>query len=502
MRDPFKTNTNKQLVREAQFGFTVIGLLVATLIYVAWFRLSGIHDMTPAHIRDAPVATQVFPNSPNYDRETNQMVTQNSASPVTNSHFKHGMPQAALVEVPREMMLDSQRTARSLSDMAVSVDKSVNKVASMIRTPTKNMNPAKPISEKPVIITASTGSGDSGFKVTRPPARVASGITFLKPLPKTNPAKAKTAKAKTVEPPALPKVAPTSHDGANDFKPLVKEIGTFPNSMPRQIVPEPMEPKVLAEPKIEKPVSVKPAVAIPAISAPKISAPFTLDAIKPKADKSPEQPAVIKATDQTFVPSRPKFPQQPLPSLRPTVAEKEDVQPKSEVAKLEVASSGFVKTVSFETATWEVKKGDSFWSIAQSNYGDGRFFRALYEQNRRAVPGFEDLTEGTELSIPSQADLIRRYPMLCPSDAVHKDDPWRATPDHLMKDLTDECESDLDQRLYETKAKDTLFEVARRQLGQASRYVELIELNRFQIDKDATHETQLPAGIQLIIPEN
>ena len=166
-----------------------------------------------------------------------------------------------------------------------------------------------------------------------------------------------------------------------------------------------------------------------------------------------------------------------------------------------VDSSGVVKTVSYEKTTWTVKKGDSFWSIAQANYGDGRFFRALYEQNRRSVPGFENLTEGTEIDLPSADQLIQKYPGLCPSDAVRKNDLYRETPDHVMKDLSKACDDDLDQRFYETKTGDTLFDVARKQLGQASRYVELIDLNKFRIDSDVTPESELPSGIKLLLPK-
>jgi hypothetical protein len=69
-----------------------------------------------------------------------------------------------------------------------------------------------------------------------------------------------------------------------------------------------------------------------------------------------------------------------------------------------------------------------------------------------------------------------------------------------MDDLTEACEADLDQRLYETKAGDTLFGIARQQLGQASRYVELLKLNQYRIDGDLNHESKLPPGTQLLLP--
>ena len=58
-----------------------------------------------------------------------------------------------------------------------------------------------------------------------------------------------------------------------------------------------------------------------------------------------------------------------------------------------------------------------------------------------------------------------------------------------------------DQRLYVTKPGDTLFKVARTELKQASRYVELIKLNEFRIDSNVTSESELPSGIQLLLPK-
>ena len=83
---------------------------------------------------------------------------------------------------------------------------------------------------------------------------------------------------------------------------------------------------------------------------------------------------------------------------------------------------------------------------------------------------------------------------------IRKDDQGKETPDDLMKGLTDQFKTDPNQRLYETKAKDTLFEIARRKLGQASRYVELIELNQNLFDNKMTHDSELPPGTQLLLP--
>jgi len=59
MRDPFKQNTQSQLIREAQFAFIVIGLLLCVLVYVAFHRVSGRKFHFRQIAQSAPVAQQV-----------------------------------------------------------------------------------------------------------------------------------------------------------------------------------------------------------------------------------------------------------------------------------------------------------------------------------------------------------------------------------------------------------------------------------------------------------
>lgn len=499
MRDPFKPNSNKQLVREAQFGFTVIGLLVAMLIYVAWFRLNG-EDATPEHIRSAPVAMQVFPSSPNYDRETHTMrspeqnafaassikPTQNASTsvPVTPPQTEKSNP--AFVSVPKKIMDESNRTARSLQNAAESIEQTASRVATLT-SPPKTKKPFGLVSNP-----AANSASDSGFKILKKP-ELDSGPTNLSgkalsagSLPKTNTAPfpkppSTTSRFNTGNRLGQPAVKTPVLSKPNDFKTATTEASNgfkpnittpFSGLLPPQsklpkIVPPKVEPEKIVQPEKTEPLKIEPSKPFSTFGQPQKSA--EPDAAEPDA----------------AIPRLPKLPEQSLNDLRSP----------------ETSSEPEIKTVAFENATWDVKKGDSFWSIAQSNYGDGRFFRALYEQNRRSVPGFENLTEGVSLELPTADQLVKRYPDLCPSDAVRKNDPWRGTPDDLMEELTDGCEHDLDRRLYETKPGDTLFKVARRQLGQASRYVELIELNEFRLDSNVTHESELPSGIQLLLPK-
>ncbi|MEI6239706.1 MAG: hypothetical protein WCR51_04915 [Planctomycetia bacterium] len=57
--------------------------------------------------------------------------------------------------------------------------------------------------------------------------------------------------------------------------------------------------------------------------------------------------------------------------------------------------------------------GDTWWSIAERAYGDGRLYRALFAWNRRLDPRVST-TPGTRLEIPPQPRLAAAWPTLMP----------------------------------------------------------------------------------------
>ncbi len=126
--------------------------------------------------------------------------------------------------------------------------------------------------------------------------------------------------------------------------------------------------------------------------------------------------------------------------------------------------------------------GDSFWLIAQRVYGDGRLFNALYEFNRNQVKTFNDVPVGTRISTPSIAELQQKWPQLCPRDS-------------LFTAKNTEAAS-----IYTSLEGDTLFDIARDQLGQASRYMEIMQLNAEKLPRDIGHATPIPAGVQIALP--
>jgi len=65
MQDPFRPNSNAQLMREAQIGFIVIGLLLCVLVYVAFYRLTNRSSRFDQMARNVPVAQSI--NSDPYE---------------------------------------------------------------------------------------------------------------------------------------------------------------------------------------------------------------------------------------------------------------------------------------------------------------------------------------------------------------------------------------------------------------------------------------------------
>jgi hypothetical protein len=61
-----------------------------------------------------------------------------------------------------------------------------------------------------------------------------------------------------------------------------------------------------------------------------------------------------------------------------------------------------------------VQPGDSWWSLAEATYGDGRLYRALFAWNRAVDPRIT-LAAGTELELPPAEKLRAAWPKLIPS---------------------------------------------------------------------------------------
>jgi 5'-nucleotidase / UDP-sugar diphosphatase len=65
-------------------------------------------------------------------------------------------------------------------------------------------------------------------------------------------------------------------------------------------------------------------------------------------------------------------------------------------------------------ATYVAREGDSWWSLAERAYGDGRLYRALFAWNRVLDPRVS-LVPGTSIEIPALERLQAAWPTLLPA---------------------------------------------------------------------------------------
>jgi nucleoid-associated protein YgaU len=135
-----------------------------------------------------------------------------------------------------------------------------------------------------------------------------------------------------------------------------------------------------------------------------------------------------------------------------------------------------------------VQPNDNYWTISKAVYGDGGFFKAIYEHNRRQHPKAERLQVGEVLFIPDAATLQKLYPDLCPK-------PGRvAAPQRTMQASAPIRPG---TKVYVVEEGDTLFKIAKDQLGNPSRWGEVYQLNRELLGKDYDY---LKPGTELLIP--
>lgn len=138
--------------------------------------------------------------------------------------------------------------------------------------------------------------------------------------------------------------------------------------------------------------------------------------------------------------------------------------------------------------TYTVQPNDNYWSISRAVYGTGAYFKALYEHNRDRYPYPDQLRAGDVIDTPPAAVLEQTYPDLCPQ-------PRRAGRGSRL--ATSRTRPRPGSRTYVVREGDTLFDIARAELGRSSRWAELYELNRDVLGDDFDY---LTPGMKLVLP--
>ena len=142
---------------------------------------------------------------------------------------------------------------------------------------------------------------------------------------------------------------------------------------------------------------------------------------------------------------------------------------------------------------YTIQPNDSLWKISEKVYGNGRYFKAIYEHNKIKFPDPDRLVAGTEISVPPPGILEDRYPALCPKQRKSVLVKPREVPASARAPVAGSRGADV----YVVAEGDTLFDIARYELGKAARWGEIYELNRDLLGEDFDY---LQPGLELKMP--
>ena len=154
-----------------------------------------------------------------------------------------------------------------------------------------------------------------------------------------------------------------------------------------------------------------------------------------------------------------------------------------------IASDGFGQPtgLSQNTGSYTVKPNDSFWSVSKKAYGTGDFYKALIEHNRQKFPDPSKIRVGDVIATPAVSDLRKNYPVFCPKERKSTRSPYRTTA----------LAQNQGQQVYVVQEGDTIFNIARDELGKTARWADICELNRDLLGDDYDH---LKPGWKLVLP--
>ncbi len=139
---------------------------------------------------------------------------------------------------------------------------------------------------------------------------------------------------------------------------------------------------------------------------------------------------------------------------------------------------------------YEVQPNDNYWNISKRLYGSGAYFKALAEHNRREHPAADKLRVGDQIYTPSLDKLVDSFPDLCPSPRRQKTLAKRSNVIPVSTQYGG-------GKTYTVAEGDTLYDIARYELGDSSRWTEILDINRNTLQGDFDY---LVPGMKLTIP--
>ena len=503
--DPFAESSDyRKVMREAKIGILMLVMLVGFFMYVVYYRVERFKSQLPQYVLDAPVANLVEPDQ--YFHQLQSQVAEAKQPVASNKLITASGMIPPMVEKPVKRTAEQPLREKEITVSTPEKKRSGGFSSFLSAIPFGNSEKGKNKKSD-----SENKQVDSKPEPIEYPVVVASANTPIE-LPKvTTPHRLERPMQKPKSP--EPKQETRSTETESDFQ--LREQQPPPVARHRLAVPKSDDfTKELASVEVDaaEPVTVQTefdpnsfsATEIhdlsPTTDAPGNALPESENDFAPSFDTAKQEQTNTKSFP--FEPNVVSESVETGDNLEVVVVDPEvpAVDNHFSAPKIEIGSPEPVAVKPAKTnpmQSYVVKAGDSYWAIAQNVYGDGRYFRALFQHNQSQQVSFENLDPGTELFTPSVDILLVRYPELCPADKVaafgQKGIGQRRIDTAVSKEMPSPS-------VYETADGETLFEIARRELGQASRYLEIMDLNRENLPQKVTHLTKLNSGIQLRMP--
>jgi hypothetical protein len=457
-------SVEKKSKREGALGAAIILLLLAGVGYLLFERVFARFNLTAKFDFDAiPTAIEIPPEDLHRVRQPGYALPSRRTNPQS--------PQLAIQNPEPSPLKPSGDSNTSISKIAANENSLIP------------VTPGQDESTKPNIARTSFTDEQTTIKPLIPPAAFSDFEGIKPPVPSNNIYN------------LSPSASSPSNDkesSINDFVPPTPSISNQPDNSFSST-----ESKNGFEPLTR---TAKDLLAIPPESVP-LSQPASNGFSLPFPNHAEKLPPTLNALNHQVEHQLASFETDTTPTPQPELFEK--------VADL-VEPHQLVR----------VQSGDTLWDLCIDIYGDGRFFRAIFAVNQAALKGSSRLKQGIELKFPPLQHLISTHRELIPTDLLETQQPIhdnternpsitkssdrsgegnpRFVAANPVASGVNRHEAELNS--YTTRPQDSLFSIAREQLGQASRYLEILELNRDQFPSKIEHFHPLPVGTPLKLP--
>lgn len=149
----------------------------------------------------------------------------------------------------------------------------------------------------------------------------------------------------------------------------------------------------------------------------------------------------------------------------------------------------------------DVREGESIYRIAQNAYGDGKLWTKLVDFNKGKIAANGSVRQGVTLLLPPRdallgkplpaldTDTAKKAPVT-PSKPQSKPEPSRIDPQ------PERAVAAAKGKTYVVQRGDSLSDIAKKTLGSARRWNEIVDLNRDVLDD----ENSLVVGVTLKLP--